>query len=204
MVACHPDPGIVKIGYSAAMSMTRLLILGLVRMAQPVHGYEVRRELLSWRVDEWANLQPGSIYHSLKKLAGEGLLEAAEAEQVGNRPARTPYRITAAGERVFQETLRRYWWEYQRPVDPFVAAVSFLPVLSGREAAAALRNRAKVLRLNCEQLLQLADEGFLDPDTPAHVAEMFRLWVARSEGEIDWCERVANLVERGELETGLG
>ncbi|HEX6076673.1 MAG TPA: PadR family transcriptional regulator [Micromonosporaceae bacterium] len=182
------------------MSMTRLLILGLVRMAQPVHGYEVRRELLSWRVDEWANLQPGSIYHSLKKLAEEGLLEAAEPEQVGNRPARTPYRITASGERVFQEMLRRYWWEYRQPVDPFVAAMSFLPVLSAREAAAALRNRAKVLRLNCDQLRQVADEGFLDPDTPSHVAEMFRLWIARSEGEIEWCERVAERVERGEFE----
>jgi len=184
------------------MSMTRLLILGLVRMTQPVHGYEVRRELLSWRVDEWASLQPGSIYHSLKKLAEEGLLEAAEPEQVGNRPARTPYRITAAGERQFQEMLRRYWWEFQHPVDPFVAAVSFLPVLSEREAAAALRNRAKVLRLNCEQLRQMADEGFLDPDTPPHVAEMFRLWAARFDGEIAWCERVAGRVESGDLETG--
>ena len=48
------------------MSVTRLLVLGAVRIFQPAHGYLVRRELLSWRVEEWANVQPGSIYHALR------------------------------------------------------------------------------------------------------------------------------------------
>ena len=43
------------------MASTRLLVLGVVRIFQPVHGYDVRRELLSWRVDQWANVAPGSI-----------------------------------------------------------------------------------------------------------------------------------------------
>jgi hypothetical protein len=42
------------------MSSTRLLILGAVRIFQPVHGYFVRRELLSWRADQWAKINPGS------------------------------------------------------------------------------------------------------------------------------------------------
>ena len=33
------------------MSATRLLVLGAIRIMQPVHGYEVRRELVSWRVE---------------------------------------------------------------------------------------------------------------------------------------------------------
>ena len=42
--------GLVKFGYYAcAVSTTRMMILGLVRWMQPVHGYDVRRELLSWR-----------------------------------------------------------------------------------------------------------------------------------------------------------
>ena len=39
-----------------------MMILGLVQWMQPVHGYDVRRELLSWSADKWANVQPGSIY----------------------------------------------------------------------------------------------------------------------------------------------
>ena len=38
------------------MSTTRMLVLALVRWLEPVHGYEVRRELVSWNVEEWANI----------------------------------------------------------------------------------------------------------------------------------------------------
>ena len=75
------------------------MILGLVQWMQPVHGYDVRRELLSWNADEWANVAPGSIYHALRKLAEEGLLEEVATEQVGARPARTTYRIDGQGRR---------------------------------------------------------------------------------------------------------
>jgi len=45
---------------------TRLLVLGVVRLFQPVHGYEVRRELITWHASEWASVKPGSIYNALK------------------------------------------------------------------------------------------------------------------------------------------
>jgi DNA-binding PadR family transcriptional regulator len=101
------------------------MILGLVKWMQPVHGYDVRRELLSWQAEDWANVAPGSIYHALRKLTDEGLLEEVSTEQVGARPARTTYRITAKGDAEFDELLRRYWWEYRQPVDPFLAGFGF-------------------------------------------------------------------------------
>ena len=63
------------------MSSTRLLVLGCVRLFQPVHGYEVRRELISWNADQWANINYGSIYHALNQLTKEGFLEVAGTEQ---------------------------------------------------------------------------------------------------------------------------
>src|SRR2546429_6578436 len=103
-----------------------MMILGLVRWMQPVHGYDVRRELLNWNADQWANIAPGSIYHALRKLSEQGLLEEVSTEQVGARPARTSYRITARGENEFGELLRKSWWEYQQPIDPFLAGFPFL------------------------------------------------------------------------------
>ena len=47
-------------------NITRLVVLGAVRQFEPVHGYFLRRELMTWHVDEWANIQPGSIYNALK------------------------------------------------------------------------------------------------------------------------------------------
>jgi DNA-binding PadR family transcriptional regulator len=173
-----------------------MLILGAVRSFQPVHGYDVRRELLSWHADEWANIAPGSVYHALKKLADEQLLREMGTEQVGARPARTMYEITDKGEAEFQTLLRRYWWEYREPVNTFTAAYTFLPALALPEALAALRNRTRMLRLMADGgEVRMAGYG----DEPPHILEMFRLEVAKARVEADWCEALAGRLERGEL-----
>jgi DNA-binding PadR family transcriptional regulator len=173
-----------------------MMILGLVRWMQPVHGYDVRRELLSWNADKWANVQPGSIYHALRKMAEEGLLREVATEQVGARPARTTYEVTAKGEDEFESLLRGHWWELEQPADPFLAAFSFLPALSREEAAAALRNRARVLRVTNDKWRSATGVGWMRTK-PVHVAWMWELGVARAEAEIAWCERIAELVESG-------
>ena len=108
-----------------------MMILGLVQLMEPVHGYDVRRTLLSWNADKWANVQPGSIYHGLRKLAEEGLLREVTTEQVGARPARTTYAITDTGRSEFESLLRTIWWNFSSPQDPFMAAFSFVMEFSG-------------------------------------------------------------------------
>ena len=72
------------------MSATRLLLLGTVRIFQPVHGYFVRRELLSWHADAWAHLNPGSVYNGLRSLVREGFVAEVGTETEGGRPAVPP------------------------------------------------------------------------------------------------------------------
>jgi DNA-binding PadR family transcriptional regulator len=178
------------------MSTTRMLMLGLIRWVEPVHGYEVRRELISWNVEEWANVAPGSIYHALRKLTEEGLLEEVGTEKVSGRPARTLYRTTRVGREEFERLLRHYWWEIHPPADPFLSALSFLPALPRREAVLALRNRAAVLRGHLVQGREAA-KRWLD-EKPLHVSWLMDLNNVRAEAEIEWCERVAASIEAGE------
>ncbi|MFC4046470.1 PadR family transcriptional regulator [Dactylosporangium siamense] len=178
------------------MSTTRLMIMGLVSYLQPVHGYDIRKELTSWNVESWANVQPGSIYHALRRMTEEGLLEAVDTEQVDGRPARTRYRLTKAGEVEYQAMLRRYWWEYQEPVDPFLAAFAFLPSLSRSEAAGALRARARLLESWVATYRDSGDEW--TAGKPAHVGWQFELTMVRAEAEARWCHDVATRVEAGE------
>ena len=42
-----------------AATETRLLLLGTVMLFEPVNGYQLRRELLSWQVEDWAHVNPG-------------------------------------------------------------------------------------------------------------------------------------------------
>jgi DNA-binding PadR family transcriptional regulator len=175
-----------------------MMILGLVKWLQPVHGYDVRRELMSWEVDRWANIQPGSIYHALRTLTAAGLLAEVATERVGARPARTTYRMTPAGDAEFEELLRRYWWEYKDPIDPFGAAFSLLPALPRREAVAALRNRVRLLAGRVEGMAAVDARSDSDSYRPVHVRWAMELGRARAEVEIAWCQRIADLIEAGE------
>jgi DNA-binding PadR family transcriptional regulator len=171
-----------------------MMILGLVQWMQPVHGYDVRRELLSWSADKWANVQPGSIYHALRKLSDEGLLREVATEQVGGRPARTSYEITEKGRAEFQSLLRAGWWNLAPGPDPFMAAFSFLPALSREEAVAALRNRALQLRAGAAQLVAATTADWAD-NKPVYVSWLWERNIAMAEAEIAWCESTAARLE---------
>lgn len=174
-----------------------MMILGLVRIMQPVHGYDVRRELLSWNADQWANVAPGSIYHALRKLTEEGLLAEVATEQVGARPARTTYRITTKGNGEFEDLLRNYWWQFEQAVDPFQAAAAFLPALPREEAAAALRNRARTLSTAADGIRAAIESDWMKTSKPTHVTWMLERSIALMEAEIPWCERIAAEIETG-------
>ncbi len=105
---------------------TRMLVLGAVRIFQPVHGYDVRRELVSWHAEEWAQVAPGSIYNALKTLTRDGFLEIVGTDQVGGRPERTTYRLTTRGEQELTELLRDTWWTVRMPLDPLAAGVALI------------------------------------------------------------------------------
>jgi DNA-binding PadR family transcriptional regulator len=183
------------------MSATRLLVLGVVRTFQPVHGYEVRRELVRWRAEQWASIGAGSIYNALKSLTREGLLEVVGTNQVGGRPERTSYKLTRAGEEELRSLLDDTWWEVKTPIDPLLPALSLLGLISRDRAIAALEHRIAVVKTMTTQLAYFADQ--LDPaDKPDHVTEMLQLTRARVAAELPWAEAFAKRLRAGELTTG--
>ncbi len=177
------------------MSAARLLILGVLQFKSPAHGYEIRRELESWRAEQWAHIAYGSIYFALNKMAAEGLLETAGTDQVGNRPARTLYTITDAGKQEFQRLLRDYWWDRKPFIDPFQVALTFMNKMPREELLRALRFRRDHLRA----FLDAFGPQVLVPDIPRHIAENFRLAMAHEEVELRWTEETIEKIERGEL-----
>jgi DNA-binding PadR family transcriptional regulator len=181
-------------------STTRLLVLGVVRIFQPVHGYEVRRELVSWRAQEWASVKPGSIYNALKSLTRDGYLEIVGTDQVGGRPERTTYKLTAAGEEEFRILLREEWWTVRPPIDPLMAAISFIGYVTRNEAIAALEHRRSQIH-GFVRHLEFATEALDGVDSPFHVREMHRLMNARISAELAWAEQLIARLRSGEYAT---
>src|SRR6185437_3686900 len=181
------------------MSTTRLVVLGAVRVFQPVHGYFLRRELMTWQVDEWANINPGSIYNALRTLTREGFLAEVDTEAEGARPARTTYRLTSDGEQEFLSLLRQALWQVETfDPTPIHASLSFMWALTRREVIDAFEHRindidAKILASG------YAIEQVLDSETtPNFVREMFDLTTARLRGEQEWARALVKRLRDGD------
>lgn len=179
------------------MSTTRLLLLGVVRIFQPAYGYQLRRELLTWNVQVWANINPGSIYTGLRTLAKHGYLQEIAAD-AGNKPGRTSYRLTVEGETEFFALLRNALWTVQtfRP-DLMQAALSFFWALRRDEVMAALESRISQLEQQAKAAPFAERQIIEDPGTPDHVVEMFRITAARDRGELDWTKGLLQRITAG-------
>jgi DNA-binding PadR family transcriptional regulator len=174
-------------------SSTRLLVLGVVRIFQPVHGYDVRRELLSWRVDEWGNVNPGSIYHALKTLERDAFLRVAEVAGGGGRPARTAYELTEDGETEFFTLLRESLWRMDSSSIPLRAGLSFFPHLCRDELIALVQSRIAQLEAARTAWGYTMQTEF----KPAHVKEQFQLGEAQISGELEWARAFLDRLQQG-------
>ena len=133
---------------------TRLIILGFLR-ERPAHGYEIQRWIRLQQMDRWSSVLPGSLYHALKRMEGEGLIRAVAEERTGDR-LRKVYAITPAGERAFERLVRRLLaTEPHSTRSDFALAVGWLDVLPPAEAAAILERNLRRL----EQTRQLWETG---------------------------------------------
>lgn len=181
------------------MSATRMLVLGVVKLVGEAHGYVVRRELQSWSADRWANVQPGSIYHALKSLAKDGLLEPVGTEESDEGPARTTYKITEAGEHHLQTMLGSALADASTSPDQLAASVALMTLVPRKQAITMLKHRLTGLEAQVEPNRH-AIEAYPEMGKPAHVSELARLWLVHVEGQLKWTRELVERLERGDYD----
>jgi DNA-binding PadR family transcriptional regulator len=182
------------------MSAIRLLVLGAVRVMQPVHGYDVRRELVSWNIEQSAHIKPGSIYSALKTLTKDGFLAGRSDDP--DRPERTSYRLTGEGEKEFQNLLRGAWWRLEQPAEPLVPALCLMPFMSREELVAALQSRLAQLGASLDEarfLRATIQDGATGEDggVPEHVREIVDFITARTKAEVGWTRDLVKRLKAG-------
>lgn len=176
------------------MSIVRLLVLGVIRLQGPTHGYAVHRELLAWKVETWTTVKAGSIYHALKQLAKEGRLREAGTEESSEGPGRTLYALTSEGEAEFRERLEAALTSFDR--EALGAGIAFLQTLSRPVALELLRTGHRRAVAVSEGLDRMIPD-FPERDGPPHTQDLLSLW---SDGVGATAAWVAGLIRR--LEAG--
>ncbi len=128
--------------------IARLTPLGVMVLAllheDDMHPYEMIRLMRQRRDDRIVTITSGTMYHTVARLDHCGLLAEVGVDRDGNRPERTTYTLTDAGEAAVLEWVRRELPALDRPIE-FRVALAEAHNLSREETLALLRERLTAL-----------------------------------------------------------
>ena len=139
--------------FSLNMIENELLFLGLLKDG-PKHGYEIRN-ILKNQILPFFAVGTTSIYYPLKQLEKEKLVKKSTA-QVGKRPEKFVYQLTAKGEGRFTRLLKDSLLTIERPFFNLDLALYFISHLKHPEARRRLNARLNLLKRLEKQLSHLA------------------------------------------------
>ena len=179
---------------------TRMLVLGAVRIFGPANGYQLRRELLSWEVERWAYLNPGSIYSMLTTLEKQGAIKRYDVTLDDARPVAV-YTVTASGNTEFERLVYESLATVPDSGDalPLRVAMNFGSTLTRARFLDALAERVRILWTGVEEFdVKLA--ALVDPPVvPPHVVSELHLEVALMRAQLDWVIGLQSDVRGGAL-----
>ncbi|HVX46848.1 MAG TPA: PadR family transcriptional regulator [Mycobacteriales bacterium] len=168
-------------------------------LEKPMHPYEIYQLLLDRKEDWLVKVRPGSLYHTMERLADHGLVESTGTDRSGRRPERTIYSITEAG----RTSLRRRIGEivsvpeYEYPVFP--VALAELHELPMDEAIGLVQCRVHGLQAKIAEVDAILDQVRQDGALEAYwfTAGYLRMQLA---GELDWLRGLIDRLKNGEME----
>jgi DNA-binding PadR family transcriptional regulator len=174
---------------------TRMLLLGAVAMFEPVNGYQIRRELVSWQVDKWAHVNPGSIYHGLATLTRQGNL--ARTDLVDGTREVAVYELTEAG-RAELDAMLVAGLETVDPYDrvAFQVAFGMLPLVPRPQVLRSLTVRRVALERAVADFVREREDPM---NGPPHARRAWALWMDLAVAELAWLREAIEDVRSGAL-----
>jgi DNA-binding PadR family transcriptional regulator len=123
-----------------ALTPLGVAALGLLD-ERSMHPYEMFQLMVQRAEDRLVKVRPGSLYHTVDRLAQDGLVTALGTERAGNRPERTVYEITDAGRLALSDRVADLLGTPVNEYPVFPLAVAEAHNLPADTVAALLRRR---------------------------------------------------------------
>lgn len=162
-------------------------ILGLLEAEdEGSHGYDLARHFASGQpLGEILRLEPGMLYHHLKRLE-RSVCVTSTTSQTGSRPPRQTYQITEHG----RNRLRKW---LQSPVEhtreirlDFLVKLYFAARLDPALAAKLIETQLRTL-LELRETLRERQE---DDDADSFLNSVLSLRIAQTDAAINWLQRL--------------
>ena len=181
------------------MSLSRLVVLGLLAEHGPMHGHQLRRQADAMHVECWGGVSPGALYRELHQLEAEGLIELLRSEQIGRRPPRTVYRITDSGRSALRALRDEALGACVRPPDVVGVGLLFGAFEDPARVRELLERRRRATAAALESLIakreHLDEQGSLNLD----VHTVFRRGELYLQAEIAWHDEYAAMLATATL-----
>ncbi|MFC9893926.1 PadR family transcriptional regulator [Nocardia sp. NPDC127579] len=184
----------------ARPTLTALAIAVLALLEErPMHPYEMYQLMLARGEDVLVKLRPGSLYHTVARLAEQELVRAEGVDRAGNRPERTIYRITDRGRKAMRarisEIIRTPGAEYPA----FPVALAEAHNLPADCLLGLLRERLDHLEADLADLAQMAAWA-QERGVPRRYWLTLQYLQTTLGAEVAWINAFAADLESGELE----
>jgi DNA-binding PadR family transcriptional regulator len=169
-------PKVRKVGNLLALAVMSYL------SQQPMHPYQLGRTLRDHGDARSIKFNHGSLYMVVQQLAKAGYITEQETSRAGQRPERTVYALTDAGQAEFRDWLRELVAEPQYEYPHFVAALSLIAALPPSDVLPLLHHRLDRLQEARAEIRSLIDT-YLAQGVPALflVEEEYRLALLDAE-----------------------
>ena len=165
---------------------------------RPMHPYEMYQLLVEREETRIVKVRPGSLYHTVERLAGEELVVATGTAREGNRPERTTYEITDPGRTTLRTRIEELLEEPVTEFPIFPVALAESHNLGRAAVVAALARRRATLDQSTTELT-----GLIDAARAQGVPEGYWLQLdylrTQTTAELDWISRLATRIETEDL-----
>ncbi|MGC5247982.1 helix-turn-helix transcriptional regulator [Gordonia sp. DT219] len=187
-----------RAGCDGPLAPLAVLILGLVA-ERPMHPYEMAQTAMERREDRLVKFRPGTLYHTVDRLAGNGLIEVYDVRREGNRPERTVYAITATGRGALVANIEQILQRHPTEYPDLYLALSEAHALPLQRVIELLSVRIEAMRA------ELSDIVEADADARARgIPEMFYLdagcRIVTLRSQIDWLAEFLDRLSEGGVE----
>ena len=173
-----------------------LLILGVLHRGN-FHPYEIKRRVSNAMVECYTDVDVGTLYYAVRRLAADGLISPVSRERVARGGVRTVYGITTKGKRRFQELLRQQFEAEGSVADTLYGAMLFLHLADLPTVADLLRK--KIARQNelIQKLATIRKE--LEPVVSTGGLHLLTHLTLQRRLDLKWLKSVLADVEAGKV-----
>jgi DNA-binding PadR family transcriptional regulator len=154
-----------------------------------IHGYDLSRVFAESALGKIIRIEPGMLYHYLKKLARNNLITTRVEQQAG-RPDRQVHTLTPHGEDVLRGWMTSPVTSTREIRLDFLVKLYLLQLLDADQARQLVQRQRAVMQSRADRLQSQVDDAQPDDLDNAFGDMVLRLRLSQTRAALEWLDSI--------------